>query len=90
MIEDLEAFLADFGVPVVLGVESGLGILNTPDELYGSGQGLSTEYQVTVKTAAFPTADSGDAITVDGVSYAVRDVRKIDDGAFSVFRLSLP
>lgn len=85
--ENLDAFLQDFGVSVVLGSVSGLGVLDMPDQVVGGGLVQSTDYSLICKTADFGGATLGDAILVDGLAYEVRDVNKIDDGRFC--RLSL-
>ena len=83
--ESLDVFLADFGVAVTgPSSSSGLGILDKPDTVLGSDiQFISTEYLLTIKTASFPVLKLGDAMTVDSVSYTVRESEKIDDGVFT-------
>lgn len=88
--EDLDAFLADFGLPCVAGVVSFTGILDQPDEVLNltHADALSREYDLTYKTAAV-TLTRGGALTVDGVAFTVREApRQIDDGAFTRARLS--
>lgn len=85
--EDLDTFLNDFGVTVVSGIVSGLGILDQPD-LTLSEMTQSTEYAVMVKTSDFGSLRSGASITVDGTAYTVRENQKIDDGSFSRITLS--
>jgi hypothetical protein len=41
---------------------------------------ISTDYQLTARTADFGGLLYGNAITVDGVNYQVRETRKVDDG----------
>jgi hypothetical protein len=88
LTENLDTFLADFGVTVVWGLVSGLGIFESPDQTIGGGLGISSEYSILVKTSVFGAAAYADAITVGGVSYTVREVRKIDDGSFCRIVLS--
>lgn len=80
-------YLQDFGVAVVCGSASGLGILDMPDETLG-GVAVSTEYQLTVQASVFSAAKRGDAISVGGVSYTVREYKKLSDGALAVIKLS--
>lgn len=80
--EDLTGFLADFGVSCTAGAISALGILDMPSQLVAGDIILSTDYTLTCRAADFGGLLYGDGITVDGVNYQVRDVRKIDDGAF--------
>lgn len=81
--ENLNVFLTDFGVPVTSGSYTGLGILDMPSEIIAGGMVLTTDYQLTVKTSDFPTLNRGDAITVNSVSYTVREARLADDGQFT-------
>ncbi len=91
-VENLDIFLADFGLPVVKGAYSCTGILDQPDQALSMGgrNVLSTMYELTLKTSdvqagAFAT---GVALTVNGVAYQVRDVLQEDDGGFSKLTLS--
>lgn len=92
LVEDLGAFLADFGVPCVAGAQQFLALLNQPDELVNLPRASATsrEYLITYRTADV-TLTRGQAVTVGGVDYAVREVpRQVDDGAFTQALLSKP
>lgn len=78
--DDLTAFLADFGVPVISGAVSGLGILDMPTEVIENGMVLTTEYLLTARSVDFGGLMYGDEVRVDGVNYQVRASRSIDDG----------
>jgi riboflavin synthase alpha subunit len=80
--ENLDVFLADFGVSVTAGAVSGLGILDAPGELVAGGMVMTVEYMITAKASDFGTLAHGTAITVDGVAYTVRQVQPISDGRF--------
>lgn len=80
--ENLDLFLADFGVTVTAGATSDLGILDMPSEVVADGVVLTTDYKVTCKTALFGALVYGDTVAVDGVNYTVREVMRLDDGAF--------
>ena len=86
--ESLDVFLADFGVAVVFGATSGTGIFDSPDSVFGDGIGISTEYTILVKSSVFSALKFGDAITVGGVSYSVREPKILDDGSFMRVSLS--
>jgi hypothetical protein len=86
--EDLDLFLADFGVPVSSGGVSGIGILDMPSEIIADGVVLTTDYKVTVKTSQFGGLIYGADVTVDGVNYQVREAMKIDDGSFTELMLT--
>jgi hypothetical protein len=80
--ENLDTFLADFGVSVQWGAVSGSGVLDMPDQLLAGGVAISTEYSLLVKASLFAEVQWDDALTVDGVAYKARETRKIDDGTF--------
>jgi len=78
--EDLSVFLTDFGVSCTSGAVTAMGILDMPGQVLADGMVISTDYQLTCKAADFGGLLYGDAITVDGVNYSVRETRRIDDG----------
>jgi hypothetical protein len=83
--EDLSVFLDlnGFGVPVVAGAVSGVGILDQNSELILGGEITIIDYLLTVPTATFGSLGYGDAITVDGQSYKVKtQPQRFDDGTF--------
>jgi hypothetical protein len=83
--EDLTVFLDlnGFGVPVVAGAVSGVGILDQNSELILGGEITIIDYLLTVPTATFGSLGYGDAITVDGVSYKCEtQPQRFDDGTF--------
>lgn len=80
--EDLDLFLGDFGVQCVSGVITGSGILDMPSQVVADGMVLTTDYKLTCKASDFGGLIYGDAITVDGVNYQVRETMRIDDGRF--------
>jgi hypothetical protein len=88
LVEDLSVFFNEFGVPVSKGAVTGVGILDTPTIVTGDGMVLSSEYQVTLQSSVFGVPLYGDAMTVDGTAYVVREARLIDDGKFVQVLLS--
>lgn len=81
--EDLDQFLNDFGLSCTAGAVSALGILDMPGQLIGAdGMVISTDYTLTAKASDFGGLLYGDAISVGGLNYQVREARRIDDGAF--------
>ena len=86
--EDLDLFLADFGVSVTSGSVTGVGILDMPSEIVADGVVLTTDYKVTVKTSQFGGLLYGAPVTVDGVKYQVREAMKVDDGSFTDLMLT--
>lgn len=86
--ESPDTFLQDFGVTVAWGNVSALGILEMPDQVIGGGLAISTEYSVLVENAKFTGAKFGDAITIQGSAYTVREYKQVDDGLFSRITLT--
>lgn len=80
--EDLGVFLNDFGVSCTAGAVSALGILDMPSQVISGDMVLTTDYTLTARFADFGGLLYGDGITVAGLNYQVREVRRIDDGAF--------
>jgi len=85
--EDTSLFLTDFGVNVVAGSASGLGILDMPSELIVDGQVISTEYTLTCESAKFGDLLYGSRLTVNGAAYTVRANVLISDGVFTQLSL---
>ena len=82
LTENLDVFLADFGVTVTSGATSGIGILDMPGELVADGMIISTDYSIRCEASKFGGLIYGAAMTVDGVNYQVRENRLIEDGKF--------
>lgn len=87
---NLALFLADMGVSVTdANGNTAQALLDSPDQvenLHGLTGVVGTEFSLTFETVAL-SMKQGDQITVAGSTYKVRDVLKIDDGAFSKARL---
>ena len=82
LTEDLDVFLADFGVSCTAGATTAKGILDMPSQVISDGMVLTTDYTLTARTSAFGGLIRGDSITVDGTAYTVRETMLIDDGKF--------
>jgi len=80
--EDLDIFLADFGISCTAGATTANGILDMPSQVISDGMVLTTDYTLTARASAFGSLIRGDSITVDGASYTVRETMLIDDGKF--------
>jgi hypothetical protein len=89
-IQDTLAFLNinEFGITCSIGGSSFVGILDSPVDVIAGGMALSREYSLLAKTSDVSSATRGTSITVDGVSYTVRENRAMDDGLFSELLLS--
>jgi hypothetical protein len=79
--ENLDTFLDDFGVTCTAGAVTALGILDMPSQVLLSDAILSTDYTLTARASNFGGLKYGDAITVAGTAYTVRETQYIDDGA---------
>ncbi len=87
--EDLDAFLADFGVSLTFsGAPAGLQCLEDfadVGELDNDGRAtvLGRRRTITVRTDAVTAVRIGNTLTVNGVSRTVLDPRAQEDGAFT-------
>lgn len=94
MDEDLAGFFADFGVSATWAPAGGGSpatasvMLDMPDQDVLAGKQLSTEYAAMFASASFAGIKHGDTLTINGTTYAVRTVVKLDDGALSTAHLS--
>lgn len=86
--EDLTIFLNDFGVSCTAGAVTALGILDMPTQFVSGDMVLSTDYTLTARFADFGGLVYGDPITVNGLNYQVREVRRLDDGAMCEIALT--
>lgn len=80
--EDLDIFVADFGVSCTAGATTVNGILDMPSQVISDGMVLTTDFTLTARASAFGSLIRGNSITVDSVAYTVREVMLIDDGKF--------
>ncbi len=80
--EDLDIFLADFGVSCTAGAVTANGILDMPSQILSDGMVLSTDYTLTARASDFGSLIRGNSITADGIAYTVRETMLIDDGKF--------
>lgn len=85
--DDPSLYLADFGVDVVAGNISGLGILDMPSELIVDNQVITTDYTLTCESSKFGNLLYGSQILVNGVAYEVRTSTLLTDGVFSQLTL---
>ena len=86
--ENLDVFLADFGVSVTAGAVSGVGILDMPSELVIDGSIVTTDYSLRCEASKFGALGYGASITVAGTAYKVCVNRLIEDGAFCEITLT--
>jgi len=82
LADDSSLYLADFGVSVVAGDVTGLGILDMPSEVILDNQVITTDYTLTCEAAKFGALLYGSQLTVNGVAYTVRTTNLLTDGIF--------
>ena len=87
LTDDSDLYLSDFGVSVTAGAVSGLGLLDMPGELVADGMIITTDYSLRCEASKFGGLIYGAAVTVNSVSYQVRENRLIEDGAFCLLTL---
>jgi hypothetical protein len=85
--ENLDSFLADFGVVATYGSESAKVIFDTPDQII-AGEVISAQYAITYKTGVFATIKYNDSIVVNGTTYTAGSKQLLDDGAFTKLDLN--
>lgn len=85
--DDLDLFLADFGVTVTDGTTVTKGILDMPADVIAGEQVITLDYSLTIKSSVYPSLSYGANLTVDGIAYQVRRVMKDGDGRFSTVTL---
>ena len=78
--EDLDIFLADFGVSCTAGAVTANGILDMPSQILSDGMVLSTDYTLTARASDFGDLLYGSQISVNGAAFTVRDTQLISDG----------
>jgi len=82
LTENLDIFLADFGVSCTAGAVTAVGILDMPTEVVAGDMMLSTDYVLTAKSSDFGDLVYNSQITVNGTAFTVRDNRLTGDGMF--------
>ena len=85
--EDLDTFFGDFSDDVFYDGTTYKGILEQPDEIVADDRVLTTDYELTVKTADLGSLAYNTELEVSDIKYKVRSARKIDDGTLSVISL---
>ena len=86
--EDLGILFADFGTDATWGAFTTKVIIDAAtDDLLG-GRILSTDYIMAMPTVEFPDIAKDAQITVGAITYRVREVRLISDGAIKELTVS--
>ena len=91
--ENLDAYLADFGVPVsfsgsvagMLGIEDAQWLLTLPEDQFPGVQ--ATDRTVLIRTDQKGALAPGTAITVNGTARVVRHLLPYEDGTFTLVPL---
>jgi hypothetical protein len=82
IVDDPAIYMADFGVTVVSGAISGLGIFDMPSEMIIDNQIITTDYTLTCAASEFGHLLYGSRVNVNGVPYTVRATQLVHDGVF--------
>lgn len=82
-LENLDSFLADFGVPVVINGISTMALFDQPGQDILSGRVNSEQYEITYIEAEAPGVTFGALVSIEGATYTVLNTISIDDGAFT-------
>lgn len=90
LTEDLDVFLADFGVSVsftgstagMLGIEDVAGVPLLGDN--GRAVVTGADRHVLIRTDEKGSLTQNSTITVNSASYVVRDLQPIEDGSFTM------
>lgn len=83
MTEDLGALFRDFGVQASANGVTAQAILDMPGQSVLGAMQISTDYALTYASTDLVGLKHGDAITVAGLPYTVREITLLDDGALS-------
>jgi len=88
---DVPALLADMGVPVSIGGENTVGLVDRTGlqlaEMEGPSVVIDRGISVVIQTGTL-TLTVGAAITVDGTGYKVRGWQSVDDGELTRVQVS--
>lgn len=91
LADDLDVYLADFGVPCVANGCAFTGLLDQPDDSlrFESGQAQSSMRRLTVKTSDIGAASisAKTSITIGGAPYTVSAIEQLGDEAFTHLRV---
>lgn len=85
--EDPDLFFQDFGLSFVAGAVSGLCILEQPGMMLFREGVISEDYMVIARQDLFGHLRYGNAVTVAGRAYVVKDCTPVTDGTFCLIRL---
>lgn len=89
-VENRRAFMADFTVTAIHGSTTGKVLFDEPTNVALDGMVSSDDPSITYFLADFPGLDAGEAISVDGTAYLLRQPEKLDDGVQARAGLRLP
>ena len=82
IVDDPAIYMADFGVTVVSGAISGVGIFDMPSEMIIDNQIITNDYTLTCAASEFGHLLYGSQVSVNGASYTVRATQLVHDGVF--------
>lgn len=90
--EDLSVFfdVDEFAVVATWGALTANVIFSTPTEEVLGGRAIGVAFEVVLANADLPGIARNEEITVDSVTYVVREVHRDGDGAIKRLHLALP
>jgi hypothetical protein len=88
IVDDPSIYTADFGSEVVVNGNTGTGILDAPGEVIIDGMVMSFDYSLTVPSELVDGVTYGTYLTVNGVTFSVKENKAQQDGLFNVVTLS--
>lgn len=86
---DLDLFISDFGVDVTPTVGSAFrAVFDVPSEVIAGGMIITTSYKLIAKSSDVGSLANRSTLTINNSQFETREVRALDDGAFSEVFLS--
>jgi hypothetical protein len=92
---DIPSMMEQFGVPITIGAVTGVGIPDSPEDVFpagdlpDSGGVLISVTKISVQTSAFPDLAVNDPVVFDGREYTVREHQRKGDGAMTEILLGV-
>jgi riboflavin synthase alpha subunit len=86
--EDLSVLFADFGVIAYTVSGAAQVLMDMPGQQILHDMQISNDYAITYLSYGLPGLKYGDPITVNGITYTVREITALDDGALTHATLS--
>jgi hypothetical protein len=90
---DIPALMEDMGIAVTVGGVAGIGLLDEADQIMvqdsNRGEVVATATTLTIQSSAFPNCKIGDAVSVGGKNFTVRERLRESDGGLTKLLLGI-